>query len=45
MAHSQDGGIGKDGLADDDTDIDGRLRDAPMRDPHFLDKSVVLIHQ
>ena len=32
-----------DSLLHDDTDVDGRLRDAPMRDAHFLDETVVLV--
>ena len=30
MAYGEDGGIGEDGLAEDDTDIDGCLGDASM---------------
>ena len=45
VANGEDSGVGKDGLADDDADIDGCLRDATVRDTYFLDETVVLVEQ
>ena len=36
VTHRQNGGIGEDRLLEDDTDVNGRLCDAPMRDLYFL---------
>ena len=43
VTDGEDGTVGEDSLLHDDTDVDGRLRDAPMRDAHFLDETVVLV--
>ena len=45
VTDGEDGGISQYSLADDDADIDGSLRDAPMGDAYFLDETVVLVEQ
>ena len=45
VADSQDGGIGQNGFAHDDADIDADLTDASVGYTYLLDEAVVLIHQ
>ena len=43
VTDGEDGAVGEDGLLHNDTDVDGRLRDAAVRDANFLDEAVVLV--
>ena len=43
MADSQDGAVGEYGFLYDNTDIDGSLCDAAMRDTYLFDEAVMLV--
>ena len=45
MADSQDGAVGEYGFLYDNTDIDGSLCDAAMRDTYLFDEAVMLVEQ
>jgi len=45
VANGNDGGVSKDGLTHDDTDVDTYLADTSVGYAHLLDESMVLVHK